>query len=59
MITYKKYKSTDIEVYTESLKIRNDLLRLPIGKDIFEEDLSIEKENIFLERSKIVKLLEP
>lgn len=47
MITYKKYKSTDIEVYTESLKIRNDLLRLPIGKDIFEEDLSIEKENIF------------
>lgn len=47
MITYKKYKSTDTIIYNDSLTIRNELLRLPIGKNIFSEDLNIEKENVF------------
>lgn len=47
MITYRNYRSTDTAIYNESLKIRNELLRLPIGKDLFDEDLNIEKENIF------------
>lgn len=32
--------------YLESLELRNELLRIPLGLDIFEEDLEVEKEQI-------------
>lgn len=34
-------------LYQESLVLRNRMLRLPIGKDIFTEDLQIETNNDF------------
>lgn len=47
MFTYQKYKSYDTKIYRESLKLRNELLRKPIGKSIYEENLSVEKDNDF------------
>ncbi|MBL1224549.1 GNAT family N-acetyltransferase [Enterococcus sp. BWR-S5] len=41
-----KYESNSI-IYQESLMLRNRILRLPLGKDIFAEDLSIERQNKF------------
>lgn len=42
-----KYKSYDTDYYTQTLKLRNDVLRRPLGKSIFDEDLTIERENDF------------
>ena len=47
MYTYKKYKSTDKEIYESSLELRNDLLRIPFGKSIYDDNLEIEKDNDF------------
>lgn len=47
MVTYRTFTSHETQIYHDSLQIRNELLRLPIGKNIFDEDLSIEKENLF------------
>lgn len=47
MFCYQKYKSSDQKIYQDSLRLRNELLRLPIGKSIYDEDLSLEKDNDF------------
>jgi len=47
MYTYKKYKSTDTEIYKSSLELRNELLRIPFGKSIYDDNLEIEKDNDF------------
>lgn len=47
MFTYKKYKSVNQAIYQDSLILRNELLRVPIGKSLFDEDLTIEKDNDF------------
>ena len=44
---YIKYKSTDKKYYKQTLNLRNDVLRIPLSKDIFDEDLEIEKDNTF------------
>lgn len=44
---YRKFCSTDILTYQSALELRNDLLRKPIGKNIYDEDLTIEKDNDF------------
>lgn len=46
-MNFKKYKSTDMVAYQDSLNLRNTLLRQPIGKSIYEEDLTIEQDNDF------------
>ena len=47
MVNVKKYKSTDKTIYQASLQLRDVLLRQPIGKSIYEEDLTIEQDNDF------------
>ncbi|MBP2098913.1 GNAT family N-acetyltransferase [Enterococcus rivorum] len=47
MFEYKKYKSIDSKVYKDSLVLRNDLLRVPIQKSIYDENLDLEKGNDF------------
>ena len=47
MVNVKKYKSTDKTIYHASLQLRDVLLRQPIGKSIYEEDLMIEQDNDF------------
>lgn len=47
MILYKEYRSTDTKIYLQALKLRNDILRKPIGKDISNQDLKIEENNTF------------
>lgn len=47
LLNVKKYKSTDKRIYQASLKLRDALLRQPIGKSIYEEDLTIEQGNDF------------
>ncbi|EOL44556.1 GNAT family N-acetyltransferase [Enterococcus caccae] len=42
-----KYGSQDTDFYEQTLHLRNKVLRQPLGKSIFEEDLTIEKENDF------------
>lgn len=42
-----KYKSQETDLYEQTLQLRNKVLRLPLGKNIFVEDLTIEKENDF------------
>lgn len=42
-----KYTKKDINLYDETLKLRDEILRKPLGKSIFEEDLEIEKDNNF------------
>ncbi|WP_086347575.1 GNAT family N-acetyltransferase [Candidatus Enterococcus clewellii] len=38
---------SDEAIYQESLVLRNRILRLPLGRDVYAEDLLIEKENDF------------
>ena len=47
MLNVKKYKSTDKTIYHAALQLRDALLRQPIGKSIYEEDLTIEQDNDF------------
>ncbi|MCO7124378.1 GNAT family N-acetyltransferase [Sporolactobacillus shoreicorticis] len=47
MITFIKYKTIDRNYYRQALTLRNRVLRKPIGKDIYSEDLSVEKDNDF------------
>lgn len=47
MFAFKKYHSTDTKFYQDSLILRNKLLRAPINKSLFDEDLTIEKNNDF------------
>lgn len=47
MLNVKKYKSTDKTIYHAALQLRDVLLRQPIGKSIYEEDLTIEQDNDF------------
>ncbi len=47
MIILNKYFTSDKDIYIDSLKLRNRLLRMPIGKNIFDENLDIEKNNTF------------
>lgn len=47
MFKFKKYKSTNSTIYGDSLALRNDLLRVPIQKSIYDENLDLEKENDF------------
>jgi ribosomal protein S18 acetylase RimI-like enzyme len=42
-----KYKTIDHDYYRQALALRNKVLRKPIGKDIYNENLSIEKDNDF------------
>ncbi|MEI5993616.1 GNAT family N-acetyltransferase [Candidatus Enterococcus mansonii] len=42
-----KYKTSDKTYYEQTLHLRNLVLRKPLGKNIFDEDLRIEKENDF------------
>ncbi|SFG33999.1 Acetyltransferase (GNAT) domain-containing protein [Sporolactobacillus nakayamae] len=42
-----KYKTLDHDYYRQALALRNKVLRKPIGKDIYSENLSIEKDNDF------------
>lgn len=44
---HKKFRTKDKSIYNQSLKLRNDLLRLPIGKTVYSENLEIEKNNDF------------
>lgn len=46
-IKIKKYSANDFVTYGKSLEIRNRLLRLTIGKNIYNENLEIEQDNIF------------
>lgn len=41
MIILNKYFTSDKDIYIDSLKLRNRLLRMPIGKNIFDENLDI------------------
>ena len=45
--TYKKYRTKDKSIYNQSLKLRNALLKILIGKSIYSENLEIEKDNDF------------
>ncbi|WP_086314420.1 hypothetical protein A5821_001987 [Enterococcus sp. 7F3_DIV0205] len=47
MFKFKKYKSADSKIYKNSLALRNNLLRIPIQKSIYDENLDLEKENDF------------
>lgn len=47
MILFNKYSTSDKDIYLDALKLRNKLLRLPVRRNIFDENLSIEKNNIF------------
>lgn len=42
-----KYKSNDHDYYRQALALRNKVLRKPIGKDIYSENMSVEKDNDF------------
>ncbi|MHC5227787.1 GNAT family N-acetyltransferase [Enterococcus sp. LJL99] len=47
MYKLRKYSTLDHLIYKESLELRNELLRIPIGKSIYSENLKIEKDNTF------------
>ncbi|AVI94512.1 putative GNAT family N-acetyltransferase [Oenococcus oeni] len=42
-----KFGTEDQEYYRENLVLRNEVLRKTIGKNIFDDDLEIEKNNLF------------
>ena len=42
-----KFRTDDQEYYHENLILRNEVLRKTIGKDIFDDDLKVEKNNLF------------
>lgn len=43
----KKYHAIDLDIYEAGLELRNKILRIPLGKSLYDENLSIEKENDF------------
>ncbi|MEG2116723.1 MAG: GNAT family N-acetyltransferase [Clostridia bacterium] len=45
MIEIEEFKF-DSDIYQRSLRIRNEVLRLPIWRDLFNEDLSGDKKSI-------------
>lgn len=47
MYKFRTYSTLDHLIYKESLELRNELLRIPIGKSIYSENLKIEEDNTF------------
>jgi len=45
VVKYIKYGS---EEYKETLKLRNDVMRKPLGRSIYDEDLSVEQRQIII-----------
>jgi ribosomal protein S18 acetylase RimI-like enzyme len=41
------YRKADTALYEQTLALRNEILRQPLGFSIYDEDLSYESENIF------------
>ncbi len=55
-----KYKKTNSSLYTQTLALRDEILRRPLGLSIYDENLSYEVENIFfgaLENGKLIGTL--
>ncbi|MEX0380747.1 GNAT family N-acetyltransferase [Leuconostoc sp. MS02] len=44
---FKKFKTTDSDLYNQTINLRNDILRKPLGKQYLQHDLLIEKNNQF------------
>jgi len=51
------YRSYDTDLYRQGLTLRNELLRKPLGKSIYDDDLAIEQDNLFFGAVEQGKLL--